>query len=141
MIPRTHFHKHQPIPLSLIQKANEKKHFSQLRTWVVLKQLYKRHTIIYNLNYEKLSQITGISHQTLRSHIAVMFENKWVKWTKNGHLILNSINRIKNRVGETCILVPVEKTKAKQILQFRKVLIHNNIKNQEWQLKNSCLTN
>jgi len=128
---RTHFGTKQPVPLSLISKANEDAEFDTLRIWIVLKQLYKRNTVIYNLSYKTLSNQTGISHTTLRKHIRIMFENKWVKWTKNGHLILISINKLKKHKYETCVLVPVCKQKSEQILQLRKVIIHRNIKNQE----------
>lgn len=135
LINRTHFTRLQPIPISLIAKANEDAEFDTLRVWIALKQLYKRHTIIYNLRYDTLSNQTGISHTTLRKHIRIMFDNKWVKWTKNGHLILTSINKLKKHKNETCILVPVQKNKSDQILHLRKVILHRNIKNQEKQIK------
>lgn len=132
--PRTHYGKHQPIPLSLIVKANEENQFSVLNTWIVLKQLHKRNTVIYNLHYETLSQRTGISHTTLRKHIRIMFEKRWVKWTKNGHLIITAVNKLKTHKHETTILVPVANNKADQILHLRKVILHRNIKNQEKQI-------
>lgn len=131
---RTHFGTHQPVPISLISKANDDAEFDTLRIWILLKQLYRRNTVIYNLHYETLSNRTGLSHTTLRKHIRIMFENKWAKWTKNGHLILTSINKLKKHKYETCVLVPVCKNKAEQILQLRKVILHRNIKNQKKQI-------
>ncbi len=46
----------QPIPLSVINRANETNSFPTLRVWVVLKQL-SRNTILFNLNYANLSKI------------------------------------------------------------------------------------
>ena len=63
-IPRTNFGKLQPIPISIIAEANELNQFSVLHTWITLKQLFKRNTVIYNLNYETLYNRTGISHDT-----------------------------------------------------------------------------
>ena len=131
---RIHFRTHQPIPLSLISKANDDSEFDTLRVWIALKQLYKRNTIIYQLNYNTLSNLTGISHTTLRKHIKVMIENRWVKLSNN-NLTITGINKLKKHKNETCILVPVKKNKADQILQLRKVILHRNIKNQETQIK------
>mgnify|MGYP003441270793 CR=1 FL=1 len=123
----------QPIPLSTIKAANETNSFPTLRVWVVLKQL-SRNTILFNLNYSNLSKITGISHTSLRWHIRRMVEMGLAKH-QHRHLHLTGINKLKKHDRETCVLVPVERSKSKQILQFQKALIHRNIKNQEKQIK------
>ena len=123
----------QPIPLSTINAANEENSFPTLRVWVVLKQL-SRNTILFNLNYANLSKITGISHTSLRWHIKRMVEMGLAKH-QHGHLHLTGINKLKKHPAEVCVLVPVERSKSKQILQFQKALIHRNIKNQEKQIK------
>lgn len=122
----------QPIPLSTIFAANESNSFATLRVWVVLKQL-SRNTILFNLNYANLSKITGISHTSLRYHVSRMVEIGLAKH-QHGHLLLTGINKLKKHDREVCVLVPVERSKAKQILQFQKALIHRNIKNQEKQI-------
>lgn len=123
----------QPIPLSIINAANETNSFPTLRVWVVLKQL-SRNTILFNLNYANLSKITGISHTSLRYHVSRMVDSGLAKH-QHGHLHLTGINKLKKHDRETCVLVPVERSKSKQILQFQKALIHRNIKNQEKQIK------
>lgn len=125
---------HQPIPLSVIVNANQDQEFDTLRVWIQLKQLYKRHTILYNFTYSKAEQLTGISHTTLRKHIKVMIANGWATWSGN-NLILTGINKLKKHKYETCVMVPVCKNKADQILHLRKVILHRNIKNQEKQIK------
>lgn len=123
----------QPLPLSLIVKCNEENSFPTLRVWVVLKQL-SRNTILFNLNYANLSKITGISHTSLRAHVRRIVEMGLAKHA-HGHLHLTGINKLKKHENEKCVLVPVERSKSKQILQFQKALIHRNIKNQEKQIK------
>ena len=123
----------QPIPLSIINAANESNSFPTLRVWVVLKQL-SRNTILFNLNYANLSKITGISHTSLRYHVSRMVAVGLAKHA-HGHLLLTGINKLKKHENEKCVLVPVERSKSKQILQFQKALIHRNIKNQEKQIK------
>ncbi len=123
----------QAIPLSVIDFANQNGEFYTLRTWIVLKQIYK-HTLIYNLNYAALEKLTGISHTSLRNHIKRMVSAGWAKH-QHGHLHLTGINKLKKHENETCVLVPVESKKSEQILQFRNVLVRRNIKNQEKQIK------
>lgn len=124
----------QPIPLSVIDAANNSGQFATLRVWVLLKKI-KGHNIICKLSYSELQAITGISHTCLRKHVIVMVSNGWATRTDAGHLHLTGINKLKRHDKETCIPVPVEETKQAQILQFRNVLLHRNIKSQEKRIK------
>lgn len=119
----------QAIPLSLIRKANKADQFSTLRVWIALKSLY-HNSVIYNFSYRKLESLTGISHASIHTHVKIMTENGWAK-IEHGHLHLTGINKLKSHKKETCVLVPVEKNKAAQILQLRKVILHGNIINQQ----------
>jgi hypothetical protein len=123
----------QAIPISLLFKSNEDNTFDSLRVWVLLKSLH-RNTVIYSLNYETLSKKTGISHTTLRKHIKTLCAQGLASF-QNNNLHLTGINKLKRHKYEKCVLIPVEPTKTKQILQFRKAILHRNIDNQKKQIQ------
>lgn len=119
----------QPIPISLLfSSVNE---FDTLRVWVCLKSL-KQASI--ELDYKSLSNRFKISHTTLRKHVKRMCESGLGE-IRGKKLHLTGINKLKKHENETCVLIPVEATKQKQILQFRKAILKRNIDNQLVQIK------
>lgn len=123
----------QPIPISRIVAANKLGRFNALWVWVKLKEAYK-HKPFITLNYSDIQNTLGISHTTLRLRVKELAQLGMVN-IEAGVLHLTGIDRLKSHDKEKCVLVPVESHKAKQILQFRKTIVHQNIKNQEKQIK------
>lgn len=57
----------------------------------------------------------------------------WATW-QGKDLIMTGLDRLKKHAGEDCVYVKIEKTKSLQIIEFRKILIINNLINQQRQL-------
>lgn len=121
----------QPIPISILFSSNDNNTFDTLRVWVCLKSLKQ---VSIQLDYNSLSNRLKISHTTLRKHIK-QISKQGLGEIRNKQLHLTGINKLKKHENETCILIPVEATKQKQILQFRKAVLQRNIDNQKKQIK------
>lgn len=122
------------VPHSIIQFATDRDVVNTLAIWLKLKGLYKN-TVIYKFNYTKLSERIGRSHGSLRKHIKLMMEYGWVKITKEGHLHLTGINKLKKYEKEKCVLVKILDCVKEQRILLRYIIIHKNIKRQERILK------
>lgn len=121
----------QSIPISLLFHANSEQQFDILRVWICLKSLKQ---VNIPLDYKSLSNRFNISHTTLRRHVIKICEIGLGE-IRNKHLHLTGINKLKKHENEKCVLIPVEPTKKKQILQFRKAILQRNIDNQKEQIK------
>ena len=119
----------QPIPITVLLRAQENQKLSALWCWCVLKRLY-RHTAIYKPNYQKLQTQTGISHTTLRKRVKELTEMGWASW-HNGNLTLTGINKLKKHKYETVISLPVHNNKGAQVAEFRGAIVILNLNNQK----------
>ena len=92
----------------------------------------KQRPVIYDLRYATLSGLLNVSHTSLRKHVKAMVSLGWAKWIGKD-LVLTGLNRLKKN-DRDLIYVPVHKTKALQIQEFRKIILFNNLNNQQKQL-------
>jgi hypothetical protein len=117
------------IPLNLLLDHTN---HQTLSVWIKLVTIYQK-PIFYNFNYQKLSDLTGISHTTLRKHIAKMIELEWC-YIRDKNLCFKSINKLKGK-ERVCCLIPVMSNKTEQIKKFRGACVVRNILTQRKAIK------
>jgi hypothetical protein len=118
------------IPYSLIKFACDNNLLDTLHYYYRLRVLFTNR-IIFNFSYKKASVLLNISVGATHNQIKKMIALKWVELQPNGSLKILGVNKLKSNYNELTIKVPIESTKKAQLLQFRFVLIYNNLKKQK----------
>jgi predicted transcriptional regulator len=118
----------QNVPIRLLFKFEIEDNLDTLRIWVAMKSRYKT-GVFYNWTYRSVAKEVGVSPETIRKHLPLLIKEGMAE-ISGKNLRMVGIEKLK-KGKRTCILIPIHKDKSKQIVEFRRAVILNNLHKQD----------
>lgn len=117
----------QNIPIALLFKFEMEDNLDTLRIWVAMKSRYKT-GVYYNWTYRSVAKEVGVSPETVRKHLPLLIKEGMAE-ISGKNLRMVGIEKLK-KGKRTCIQIPIHKEKSKQIVEFRRAVVLNNLHKQ-----------
>ena len=124
------------IPYGKLIEIAKKDLLKELAIWLKLKMLFRKHTIIYNFSYPRISKLTNIPVPTLMKYIPRLIDLGWVE-IHAGNLLLVSFWRVigNNRTRKKGIIEISRKMRFGEVLdRLRALLIEYDYKVQNFRV-------
>ena len=121
------------VPITLIQKAVDENQLDTLYYALVLSHT-SPNRVIKNFTHRKSASILKVSVATSHKQINRIIKLGLAVMQPNGNLKFNGVNKLKGKLHERTIQVPILDSKKKQVAAFRYSLIHKNLNLQKSQI-------